>query len=174
MFAWLFRTGRYTVLCSYIPIVTGPETATSPASYVTRVRSLSGASRVVGIWVEVEMARRPSIASVATAPLSPITVDRSVSLQPLSVLGSPSFLSFNNVRFPSRSVSLVVPTNLGSSEEAAKMDSEADELFTRNSVVQVKEIQRRLRYGQPMNQCSKYPHVGLLGTTRMRNKKNLG
>ena len=118
------------------------------------------------------MARRPSIASVSTVPLSPIAIDRSVSLQPLSVLGSPSFLSFNNMRIPSRTVSLNVLANPGSSEETAKMDDEADELFTRNSVVQVKEIQRRLRYGQLANWRSAYSHAGPLGMTRMRNKKN--
>ncbi|KAF9654215.1 hypothetical protein BDM02DRAFT_3182042 [Thelephora ganbajun] len=49
------------------------------------------------------------------------------------------------MRLPGRTVSLNALTNLDSSEEAAKVDNEADELFTRNSVVQVKEIQRRLR-----------------------------
>ena len=78
-------------------------------------------------------------------PLSPIVIERSNSLQPLSVLGSPGFLSFNNMRLPSRTVSLGALTNPGLSEEAAKVDSEANELFTMNSVVQVKEIQRRLR-----------------------------
>jgi len=96
------------------------------------------------------MARRPSVASMAKAPLPPITLERSTSLQPLSVLGSPSFLSFNNMRSPSRTVSLNV--NPGSSEEAARIDGEADELFARNSVAQVKEIQRRLRYGQSAKQ----------------------
>ena len=91
------------------------------------------------------MARRPSVASAAAVPLSPITIDRSNSLQPLSVLGSPSFLSFNNMRIPPRTVSLNVLINTGSSEEEAKMDTEADELFTKNSVAQVKDIQRRLR-----------------------------
>jgi len=41
------------------------------------------------------------------------------------------------------------------------MDSEADELFTRNSVAQVKEIQRRLRCGQFMRQRSMHSHVRL-------------
>jgi len=41
------------------------------------------------------------------------------------------------------------------------MDSETDELFTRNSVAQVKEIQRRLRYGQMTRQCSMHSHVRL-------------
>ena len=105
------------------------------------------------------MARRPSVAPIATVPLSPIVIERSSSLQPLSVLESPSFLSFNNMRLPSRTVSLNALTNLGSSEETAKMDSEADDLFTRNSVAQVREIQRRLRYGQFTNQyfgCSQH------------------
>ena len=105
------------------------------------------------------MARRPSAASMAKVPLSPITIERANSLQPLSVLGSPSFLSFNNMRLPSRTVPLNALTDLGSSEETAKMDSEADELFTRNSVGQVKEIQRRLRYGKPTNQRSACSHV---------------
>lgn len=118
------------------------------------------------------MARRLSVASMATAPLSPITIERTSSLQPLSVLGSPSFLSFNSMRLPSRIVSLNAPANLGSAEEAAKMDSESDELFTRNSVAQVKEIQRRLRYGQSMGQRFGYFHTRLLGMTRMRSKKN--
>jgi hypothetical protein len=52
------------------------------------------------------------------------------------------------------------------------MDSEADELFMRNSVVQVKEIQRRLRYSQSMNRHPGHPHTRLPGMTRMRNKKN--
>lgn len=95
------------------------------------------------------MARRPSAASVATGSLSPIIMERSNSLQPLSVLGSPGFLSLNNMRLPSRTISLGALVNPGSSEEAAKVDIEANELFTRNSVAQVKEIQRRLRYGQP-------------------------
>ena len=118
------------------------------------------------------MARRPSVASMATVPLSPITIERATSLQPLSILGSPSFLSFNNMRLPSRTVSLTVPANLGSPEEVAKMDSESDELFTRNSVAQVKDIQMRLRYGQPTNQCFEHFHTRLLGMTRMRSKKN--
>jgi hypothetical protein len=45
-------------------------------------------------------------------------------------------------------------TNPGSSEAAAKVDSEADELFTRNSVAQVKEIQRRLRYTRPTDEST--------------------
>ena len=101
------------------------------------------------------MARRPSVASVATV-LPPITMDRSNSLQPLSILGSPSFLSFNNVRSPTRTVSLNALTNMGSSEEMARIDGEADELFTRNSIAQVKEVQRRLRYGQSANQLYAY------------------
>jgi hypothetical protein len=100
------------------------------------------------------MARRPSTASVAGVSLPPIIIERSGSLQPLSVLGSPSFLSFNNLRMPSRTVSLNALTDLGSSEDAAKMDSEADELFTMNSVAQVKEVQRRLRYGPLANERS--------------------
>jgi hypothetical protein len=104
--------------------------------------------------------------------LSPITIERSISLQPLSVLGSPSFLSFNNMRLPSRTVSLNALTNLGSLEEEARIDSEADELFTRNSVAQVKEVQRRLRYAQSTNQHFGYLHAQLPGMTRMRNKKN--
>ena len=101
------------------------------------------------------MARRPSAASVAPVP-PPITIDRSNSLQPLSVLGSPNFLSFNNVRSPTRAVSLNALINMGSSEEMAKIDGEADEMFTRNSVAQVKEVQRRLRHGQSTNQLHGY------------------
>jgi len=101
------------------------------------------------------MARRPSVASVARVP-PPITIDRSNSLQPLSVLGSPTFLSFNNMRSPTRTVSLNAPINMGSSEEMAKIDDEADELFTRNSVAQVKEVQRRLRHSQSANHLYAY------------------
>lgn len=101
------------------------------------------------------MARRPSAASVTRVP-PPITIDRSNSLQPLSVLGSPTFLSFNNMRSPTRTVSLNTLINMGSSEEMAKIDGEADELFTKNSVAQVKEVQRRLRHGQSANQPYAY------------------
>lgn len=139
--------------------------------YVIQFRDAS-APTVARIWLGIQMARRPSVASMATVPLSPTTIERTNSLQPLSILGSPSFLSFNNMRLPSRTVSLTVPANLGSPEEVAKMDSESDELFTRNSVAQIKEIQRRLRYGHPTNQRFGHFHTRLLGMTRMRSKKN--
>lgn len=118
------------------------------------------------------MARRPSAASKAPVPLSPIITERSNSLQPLSVLGSPSFLSLSNVRLPSRTVSLSAFNNPGPPEEAEKLESEVLELFTRNSVVQVKEIQRRLRYGHPTNQRAGYSHLRLLGMTRTRSKRS--
>ena len=118
------------------------------------------------------MARRPSVASMAAAPLSPMAIERSRSLQPLSVLGSPTFLSFNSMRLPSQSVVLNAPIDTTLAEEAARMDNEADELFMRNSVVQVKEIQRRLRYGQSMSRHSDHPHTRLPGMTRTQNKKN--
>ena len=118
------------------------------------------------------MTRRASAASMATGPLSPIIIERSNSLQPLSVLGSPGFLSFNSMRLPSRTVSLGALTNPGSSEEAAKVDSETNELFTRNSVAQVKEIQRRLRYDKSANQCFGYLRAWLVGVTRMPNKRS--
>ena len=160
------------MLHSYIP-PPRLSTKTPSVAYVIPFRDAS-APTVARIWFGIQMARRPSVASMATVPMSPVTIERANSLQPLSILGSPSFLSFNNMRLPSRAVSLTVPAtaNLGSPEEVAKMDSESDELFTRNSVAQVKEIQRRLRYGHPTNQRFGHFHTRLLGMTRMRSKKN--
>ena len=145
---------------------------TPSVAYVTSLPSSASARLGTGLWDWDKMTRRPSAASVTTVSLSPIIVERSNSLQPLSVLGSPGFLSFNNMRLPSRTVSLGAPTNQGSSEEAEKVDSEANELFTMNSVAQVKEIQRRLRYDQSVNQRIGYLPALLLGMTRTPSKKS--
>lgn len=170
-YVWLRHIGRYTVLVC------------TPLAYTCLgQKHLSGLRNILALWrvrscrEELccwdKMARRPSAASMTTGPPSPIIVERSNSLQPLSVLGSPGFLSFNNMRLPSRTVSLGALTNPGSSEEAAKVDSEANELFTRNSVAQVKEIQRRLRYNQSANREVGYLRARLPGMTQMLSKKN--
>jgi hypothetical protein len=81
------------------------------------------------------MYRRPSVAS---SPASNV-----MSLQPLSILESPNFVSLNG-RLPiSRTVSLLAEVERPQANLAT--DLEADELFTKHSVSEVKNIQRRLR-----------------------------
>jgi hypothetical protein len=89
------------------------------------------------------MHRRPSAASTNSLASS----SHGQSLQPLSVLGSPNFISLANGKLrspPIRSESISLHALLDPPQENAEINREADELFTKYSVSEIKNTQRRL------------------------------